>query len=155
MHWEAVLKTEKTKSHLYENNCVHNRLRRIQHINIFPTNLMLCRADLWFLLPRNGTYFGSRGRQGMWSSGIQQLQTRESQQRSRKYKLPAGVMPISCMVFLTILQERICLLQSSTIILQDQLEFCACVFLALLLSSNPWPVNIKSYTGLNLQWCDL
>lgn len=79
-----------------------------QHL---PKNLRLWRAGLWFLLPRNGTYFGTHvvGRYvEFWHPAAE---TRESQQVGRKYKLPAGATPTSQIVHGTIPQEWTCLLE--------------------------------------------
>lgn len=104
---------------LYKNNCVYN---------LVLTNLMLWGAGLWFLSPRKGTYSGFFSREGMWSPGIHQLQTRKSQQWGRKHKLPAEVMPISCIVLTTILQEWICLLETGPAILQVAYPNSMCAF---------------------------
>lgn len=117
------------------------------YINLFPTHLMPRRAGLWFPSPRQGRYVKS------WHSAA------TGQKKSpvrQKDTLPAGAMPISCIVFLAILQEGGCLLEAGTAILQECLSsFCACIFLSSLLSTNRWPVNIKSYTGFNFQGCYL
>lgn len=67
-----------------------------------------------------------------------------------------GAMPTSCIVLMTIPRKRICVLQTNTTNLRDCLSrLHVCIFLPFLLSTNHRPVNIKSYTALNVQGCYL